>query len=362
MGEADVNNVLKNIYYNLDCPASFSTVQKLYDACNRKISKEKIADWLSGQLTYTLHKPRKINYKRNPYILDNINYQLQADLIDMMSLSDENDGYKYILIVIDAFSRYIRVRPLKTKTSKEVLDGLKSIFEELDEAPYQLLTDRGKEFFNSKVDNFLVSLNVKHIAPSDDTFKCAIVERAIRTYKEILFKVLTSKFSLRYIDIVQKIADTMNARVNRSINKAPKDVNPQNILEVWTYMNNKREHEKTRKYRNLLKTGDYLRLAKNKKSFEKGFLPNYTDEIFKVLKRIDHKHPVYRVEGEDGEELDGFLYHDEIQKVKKDDNTIHRINRILKRRKRANIPEVLVEWKGCSKKKKNSWIPESNLV
>lgn len=363
MGEIDVNETLKSIYYNIKNPASFSTVEKLYEACDRKVSKEEIADWLSGQLTYTLHKPRKINYKRNAYLLDNINVQLQADLIDMATISEENDGVKYILIVIDAFSRFLRVRPLKTKAAKDVLEAFKSIFDELDEPPAQVLTDRGKEFFNSLVGNFLKSQHVKHIAPSDDTFKCAIVERAIRTFKGVLYKVLTSTFKLRYIDVLPEIVEMINSRKHRSINMAPKDVNENNIYTVWKFMHDRREGSNIKTYKNLLNPGDFLRISKNKNAFEKGFLPNYTDEIFKVLERIDHPHPVYRVEDEDGEKLESFLYHDEVIKVKKNENTLYRINKILKKRKRKGIQELLVEWKGGeNKRKKNSWIPETDIV
>lgn len=347
----------------MDNKASYSTVEKLFEACERKISKEKIADWLCGQLTYTLHKPRKINFKRNPYILTNINEQLQADLIDMVDLSEANDDFKYILIVIDSFSRFVRVRPLKSKAGKDVLEALRSIFGELAEPPQQFLTDRGKEFFNNQIGNYLKSLKVLHIAPSDDTFKCDIVERAIRTFKSILYKVLTATLSLRYIDVLQKIAKTMNDRKNRSINMAPRDVNDENVYQVWKFMKKNRTKGSKRNCRNLLNPGDNLRISKNKKEFEKGFLPNYTDEIFKVLQRIDRQpHNIYKVEGDHGEKLDGFLYHDEIIRVKKDKNTLYRINKILKKRKRKGINEVLVEWKGGDKKKNNSWIAEADLV
>lgn len=139
----DIDAVLKNIYYNLDNPASFSTPRIIYKALDRKISLKKIEDWLSGQLAYTLHKSRRINFRRNYYNIDNINTQWQADLMDLVSLSDENDGYRYILLVIDAFSRFIRVRPLKTKSAKEVLAAFKAIVEEAGDPPYNLVTDRG---------------------------------------------------------------------------------------------------------------------------------------------------------------------------------------------------------------------------
>lgn len=143
MDDTDIETVLKNVYYNLDNPASFSTPKIIYKALERKIPLKKIEDWLSGQLAYTLHKSRRVNFKRNYYNLDNINTQWQGDLMDLASLSTENDGYRYILLIIDAFSRFIRVRPLRTKSAKEVLDAFKSIVEEAGAVPYNLVTDRG---------------------------------------------------------------------------------------------------------------------------------------------------------------------------------------------------------------------------
>lgn len=140
----EVNNTLKNIYYNLKNPAAYSTVEKLYEATEGKISREKITQWLGSQLAYTLHKPRRINFKRNHYNADNINDDWQADLMDLSSLSPENDGFKYVLLVIDAFSRYVRLRPLKTKSANEVLKAFKSIVEESEKPPGYLVTDRGE--------------------------------------------------------------------------------------------------------------------------------------------------------------------------------------------------------------------------
>jgi hypothetical protein len=137
------DDVLKNIYYDLENPASFSTADKLYEAADRKIARTKIHDWLASQLTYTIHKPRRTNFKRNRYLVDNINTQWQADLIDLASISSENDGYKYILLVIDSFSRFLRVRPLRTKSGKDVQAAFKEIVIESGITPRQLVTDRG---------------------------------------------------------------------------------------------------------------------------------------------------------------------------------------------------------------------------
>lgn len=155
----------------------------------------------------------------------------------------------------------------------------------------------------------------------------------------------------------------MNSRKNQTIGIAPKDVNDENIYEVWhrQYLKHKKLAVQTKV--DLLKAGDSVRLSKNKGSMEKGFLPNYTDEIFKVIDVIHRKpYTVYRVEDSLGNKIQEIFYQSELQKVKKGTaETIYRIEKILKQRKRGGIRELFVEWKGFSKEH-NSWIPESELI
>lgn len=354
-------------YYNLENPASFSTAEKLHEALRRKIPLDAIKKWLSGQLAYTLHKPIRRKYPRNHYEVDNIFDQFQADLMDLSSLRDANDGHNFVLLVIDAFSRYVWARPLKRKSAPEVLSAFKSIIEEAGKAPRQLVTDRGKEFFNSQMSEFLKSKNIQHYAPSNDQFKASIAERAIRTYKSILYKILTAKLSHRWLEMLSKITKSINARYHRTIGCAPKDVNESNILRVWHHIRRVRMRDTKmpqKQVKSDITPGDYVRVAKNKdQMMDKGFLPGWTDEIFRVTRHVKRKPHIYNLEDESGEKIEGAFYRPEIQKVTRDDNTLYRINKILQRRTRRGIREVLVEWKGYKNKKNNcSWIPESNLI
>lgn len=147
-----MTDLLQKIYYEIGHPAAYSTIQKLHESVDKKIPKDDIKDWLSGELAYTLHRPRKLKFKRNPYLVNNINDQWQADLADLVSLSESNDGYKMVLLVVDTFSRFVRVRPLTSKSAKEVLNAFKEIIVDAGEAPRQLLTDRGKILSRFKQD------------------------------------------------------------------------------------------------------------------------------------------------------------------------------------------------------------------
>ena len=78
-----------------------------------------------------------------------------ADLIDMQAFSKDNNGIKYLLTVIDIFSEYVWIVPLKRKIGQEVANSFSMILKEL--RPSKMLVDKDREFYN-KDDQKLVEL------------------------------------------------------------------------------------------------------------------------------------------------------------------------------------------------------------
>ena len=91
--------LLNNIYYNVRHPAGFSTVDKLYKSVGKKISKKNIQKFLLQQETYTRHKPKRNNFSRNHYEINNIDDLWESDLIDFTSESIRkiNDNFSFIV-------------------------------------------------------------------------------------------------------------------------------------------------------------------------------------------------------------------------------------------------------------------------
>jgi hypothetical protein len=94
---------LGKVYYDSKHAAGFGSVVKMVKACKQK--KKDVEEWLAGQNTYTLHKPVRKRNLRNPYTVTNIDDVWEMDLADYSSLSKYNNKYKYLLNVIDIFSR-----------------------------------------------------------------------------------------------------------------------------------------------------------------------------------------------------------------------------------------------------------------
>ncbi|XP_062583664.1 uncharacterized protein LOC134245394 [Saccostrea cucullata] len=156
----------------------------------------------------------------------------------------------------------------------------------------------------------------------------------------------------------------LNHTYHRSIQRAPAQVNPSNVLKVWKTLYGEESSPKTKKPPKF-KTGDKVRISKAKRTFEKGYLPNWTTEIFTIAQRVPGRYPyVYRVQDYNQEELEGTFYEKELQQIiKKDD--VYEVEEILGYKKRRVgkkiIQEVKVRWKGYPPSF-DSWIPQTDLI
>ena len=149
-------------------------------------------------------------FRKRRVIVTGIDKIWVADLVDMQAFSKDNNGVKYLLTVIDVFSKYGWMIPLKTKTGVEVAGALKEIFKQ--RKPGLLWTDKGLEFFNRHVKG-LVDLYT-----TENEEKSSVAERWNRTMKERMFKYLTAN---RYIDILDHLVDKYNNTIHSSIKMTP---------------------------------------------------------------------------------------------------------------------------------------------
>ena len=107
-----------------------------------------------------IHKPARINFKRRRVIIKSLFDLFQTDLVEMIPYSNINKQYKYILIVINCFSKFVWAFPLKNKTSKEVTEAMQKVFQH--QIPINLQTNMGKEFFNTQFKSLMKNYNVNH--------------------------------------------------------------------------------------------------------------------------------------------------------------------------------------------------------
>jgi hypothetical protein len=135
---------LRDLYFNPESPVSFSGINNIFKKVRDdgyKISKPEIKKFLEEQPTYTLHK-RLI--KKFPFIKTMVSYidQQWQDLVDMHKFSNSNKGYRFILAVIDIFSRFTWAKPSKSKRGDEITDVFTEIFKK--NKPVKIQFDDGK--------------------------------------------------------------------------------------------------------------------------------------------------------------------------------------------------------------------------
>ena len=104
-------------------------------------------EW-TDTLTDELHRPVKRKFEKRQVLVRNVDDTWAADLVDMQYYSRTNKGFKYILMIIDVFSKYGWAIPLKNKTSAEVVRAFTELWNSGQKPPKYLWTDKGKEFNN----------------------------------------------------------------------------------------------------------------------------------------------------------------------------------------------------------------------
>ena len=161
---------------------------------------------LGVDIATELHKPIRHKFKRRHVVVLNIDSIWSADLKDMQLYSKQNKHYKYLLNVIDLFSRYAFFIPLKSKSSYAIIKAFESLFASSKRKPYKLWTDQGTEFTNNTFKKFLKRNNVE-VYHTYNEGKAAVVERFNRTLGEMIEKHLTSNQTSKYIDVLQKLID-----------------------------------------------------------------------------------------------------------------------------------------------------------
>ena len=238
------------------------------------------------QLAEELHKPIIKEFeKRKVYAAfkDNI---WGADLADMQLLSKYNKGIRFLLCVIDIFSKYAWVVPLKDKKGVSIATAFQSVLKQSNRKPNKIWVDKGSEFYMTSI-----SKNV-------------------------------------YIDKLNDIVDKYNNTYHSTIKMKPIDVKDNTYINIDKEINNKDPK---------FKAGDRVRISKYKNNFAKGYTPNWSEEVF-VIKKVKNTVPwTYVINDLNGEEITGTFYEKELQKANQEE---FRIEKVIKRKG----DKIYVKW------------------
>ena len=146
-----------------------------------------------------------------------------VDLADMKLLSKFNEGFRFLLCVIDIFSKYAWVIPLKDKNGISIINAFQIILKESNRKPNKIWVDKGSEFYNNSFKNGF-NHNYIEMYSTNNEGKSVIAERSIRTLKKKIYKCMTSISKNVYIDKLDDIIKKYNNTYHTSIKMKPVDV------------------------------------------------------------------------------------------------------------------------------------------
>ena len=353
--------LLRKIYYDPSNSASFGSVDKLYRKAteiNPFIKRNDVEKFLSGEFAYTLHRRIVRKYERNPVVANFHTELAQADLIDVARYARENDGHRYILTLLDVFSKYAYAVPLKSKAGADMARALETIFHTY--RPCNLQTDEGTEFTCSAVQKLLKEHMVNFYLAKNENIKAAVVERFQRTLMSRVHKYFTSTGKHRFLDVLPDFLSSYNNTFHTSLRMTPSQACVADTSTVFMNLYGCRSERELLKQKARAKydAGVTVRIPKHKNVFEKGYRQNFTDQIYKVKSaNTAGKRATYKLMSHDNKVVPGSFYHQELQKVA--DNNTFRVE-VLARRKRGRVKQVKVRYINFTDVAPE-WISETNL-
>jgi hypothetical protein len=356
-----METLLEKLYTDPSSPAAYSGVENLLREA-RRLDPNDVESYIQGQSTYTLFKPRRVRYRRLQTVPSGYMTDMQADLADFQQISAHNRGYRYLLVTIDVLSRQIFAAPVKSKRAEHMKDAFEEIFAQTPHHPWTLYTDKGNEFEAKEMKKFFKDKEIQKIASQSDDVKASVAERAIQTLKARLYRYFSNRNDLCWVDVVSKVVDAVNRAPSRAISgMRPIDVNETNWKPLWNRLyahNFKRSATRKEKHYSV---GTKVRIDKYKGRFDRGFHPNFTDEIFTVKRALPTQPRSYRIEDRNQEEILGRFYNPNLSKTKDYAEVTHRISKVHKERTRSGRKEYLVSFVGHDANIRR-WIGGDQLV
>jgi len=336
---------LKDIYYSPE--TGYCGIQELRR--KTKLPVKEITEFLHEQDEYTKHKPIKRKFQRRRVYVTHIDDQFQADLVDMQEFKKYNNDTNYILTVIDVFSKFACGIPIKNKTGHEIAKAFKLIFKE--RIPENIQTDKGTEFINKHTQKLFKDNNIHWFTTENIEIKASVVERLNRTLKTKMWKYFTANNTRRWIDVIDKLIYNYNNSYHRSIKMTPVEGSR---IENQEQTNN-RCVKMTKRSIASFHVGDKVRISKYKGPFKKGYLPNFTEEIFKISEVLKTTPVTYKIVDLNGEQILGTFYEPELVKYNKKDE-MYNVEKIIKKKG----DKYFVKWVGYPVSF-NSWINKDDL-
>ena len=148
----------------------------------------------------------------------------------MQLISKFGKGFRFLLCVIDIFSKYAWVAPLKDKKGVSICDAFQKILDQSGRKPNKTWVDKESEFYNNSFKKYLKDNDIEMYSIHNEG-KSVVAERFIRTLKAKIYKYMTSVSKNVYIDKLDDIVNDYNNAYHRTIKMKPVDVKDNTYID-----------------------------------------------------------------------------------------------------------------------------------
>lgn len=273
--------------------------------------------YLASSETYTKFKLTRKKFPRLKVISYRLNEIWSIDLADMQRLASSNGGVRYLLVAVDALSRYLWVEGIKVKTAQACTDALKKIIAKNcrnpvpkvcreTAQPEKIWVDKGREFAGEFA-SFCRKKDILIYSTKSET-KSALAERNIRSLKSLIFRFMHEHDRSNYISELDNFVAIINNRVNRMTKLAPVSVTKKEV----PYLVSLCHTNATCKPK--FKIGEQVRIRRKIDTFHRGYKVQFTEELFTIASIPTNNPPTYIVRDSSNEIIHGKFYEPELVK------------------------------------------------
>ena len=237
-------------------------------------------------------KPPKKNYATNKTDVYHIDDIWSLDILDLKDYGPKNNRtYRYVLIIIDNFSKFGWTIPLKNKNAQTIKDSFENILISSKRSPNLIETDRGKKFYNNIFQDFLNKNNIR-LYSRNSSYGAVFAGRFNRTIRDLLKKVVFENGDGDWIDVLPTTTKQYNNRIHSSTKLTPIQASLK-TNEGFVYKN---LLDKRKKVKPKFQINDLVRTADLKKIFSKRDTTNWSYKLYKITEIIEDTIPSYKID------------------------------------------------------------------
>ena len=310
--EMDKSKRIKTEYFTPGAPTGYASLSGFLKNSKYK-DKNLVQKTLQDLRTYSIHKNVRKTFPRRKVMVSFIDVYWTMDILVMLKYKHNNSHYGYVLVILDCFSRYYFLCPLKKKDADSVHLALSTLFKMTPRRPEKIWADRDLAWYNKKVQSLLAKYKIQ-LYSTFSKKKAVLSELGVKEVKKRLYKHMTHTGKKNWLSILPEVEQALNNTYSSAIGRKPNEVNEANSSEVWhrVYKKIVDMDPPVAKYA----IGQLVRISREKLIFDKAYTQSYSDEIFSVYSII-YSRPVvsYRLADTKGNVLQSAAYEEELQPV-----------------------------------------------